>query len=179
MKKLTIVASLIAVFGTVGVAQAASTGTITFNGELTANTCDVSIDGQPTDATVILPTVSTGTLDTANRTAGDTSFMMALTNCADSTQTASAFFQAGATVDANGRLINTGTASNVSLQLLDGSSSTQQPIKIGSQEQIMNTVYNGIAGGNVSLPYIVRYFAEGATTAGTVISNVVYSIQYQ
>ncbi|CAM4097602.1 fimbrial protein [Serratia silvae] len=179
MKKLTIVASLIAVFGTVGLAQAASTGTITFNGELTANTCDVSIDGQPTDATVILPTVSTGTLNTANRTAGDTRFMMALTNCADSTQTASAFFQAGATVDSNGRLINGGTASQVSLQLLDGSSSTQEVIKIGSQDQVAKTVYNGIVGGSASLPYIVRYYAEGATTAGTVISNVVYSIQYQ
>jgi major type 1 subunit fimbrin (pilin) len=179
MKKLTIVASLIAVFGTVGMAQAASTGTITFNGELTANTCDVTIDGQQTDATVILPTVSTGTLDSANRTAGDTSFMMALENCADSTQTASAFFQAGPTVDANGRLKNGGTASNVSLQLLDGSSAVQDVINIGSQEQVGRTVYKEIVGGRVSLPYIVRYFAEDATTAGTVISNVVYSIQYQ
>ena len=59
MKKLAIAASLIAVFGTVGLAQAASTGTITFNGELTANTCDVIVDGQAANATVVLPTVST------------------------------------------------------------------------------------------------------------------------
>ncbi|CAI1121242.1 Uncharacterised protein [Serratia fonticola] len=39
MKNLTVVASLVAVFGSVGLAQAASTGTITFNGELTASTC--------------------------------------------------------------------------------------------------------------------------------------------
>ncbi|MGL4533324.1 MAG: fimbrial protein, partial [Citrobacter freundii] len=30
-----------------------------------------------------------------------------------------------------------------------------------------------------TLPYIVRYYAEAPTTAGTVVSNVVYSIQYQ
>ncbi|MGL5385917.1 MAG: fimbrial protein [Enterobacterales bacterium] len=178
MKKLTIVASLIAVFGTVGLAQAASTGTITFNGELTANTCDVAIDGQPTDATVILPTVSTGTLAAVNRTAGDTRFMMELTNCS-TTENVSAFFQAGASVDSNGRLINSGTATQVSLQLLDGSSAAQDVINIGSQDQVANTVYLATNSGAASLPYIVRYYAEGATGAGTVVSNVVYSIQYQ
>lgn len=178
MKKLTIAASLIAVFGTVGMAQAASTGTITFNGELTANTCDVTIDGQPTDATVILPTVSTGTLPDTGRTAGDTRFMMELTNCS-TTENVSAFFQAGASVDSNGRLINSGTATQVSLQLLDGSSAGLDVINIGSQDQVANTVYKATSGGAASLPYTVRYYAEGATTAGTVVSNVVYSIQYQ
>ena len=57
MKKLTIVASLVALFGSAGLAQAASTGTITFNGELTATTCDVIVDGEAADATVTLPTI--------------------------------------------------------------------------------------------------------------------------
>lgn len=178
MKKLTIVASLIAVFGTVGMAQAASTGTITFNGELTANTCDVIVDGQSADATVTLPTVSTGILDTAARTAGDTSFVLSLSNCS-STENVSAFFQAGASVDSNGRLINNGTAAQVSLQLLDGSSAALDVINIGSQEQVLNTVYNPTSSGSASLPYTVRYYAEGTTTPGTVVSNVVYAIQYQ
>ncbi|MBL5904974.1 fimbrial protein [Serratia fonticola] len=181
MKKLTIVASLIAVFGTVGMAQAASTGTITFNGELTANTCDVVVDGQQADATVILPTVSTSQLQTATRTAGDTGFVMALSNCAGTLETASAFFQAGASVDAvTGRLLNTtGGATNVSLQLLDASSPTQAVIKAGSQDQVDAMTYQDVTGGSATLPYIVRYYAEAPTTAGTVVSNVVYSIQYQ
>ncbi|MBC3218632.1 fimbrial protein [Serratia fonticola] len=181
MKKLAIAASLIAVFGTVGLAQAASTGTITFNGELTANTCDVVVDGQQADATVILPTVSTSQLQTATRTAGDTGFVMALSNCAGTLETASAFFQAGASVDAvTGRLLNTtGGATNVSLQLLDASSPTQAVIKAGSQDQVTAMTYQDVTGGSATLPYIVRYYAEAATTAGTVVSSVVYSIQYQ
>lgn len=181
MKKLAIVASLVASFGSVGLAQAASTGTITFNGELTANTCDVVVDGQDADATVVLPTVSTNQLQSVNRTAGDTGFVMALSNCTGTLETASAFFQAGASVDAvTGRLINlNGTATNVSLQLLDGSSPSQAVIKAGSQDQITAMTYQDVTGGSTTLPYIVRYYAEAATTAGTVVSNVVYSIQYQ
>ncbi|HEJ9058038.1 TPA: type 1 fimbrial protein [Serratia fonticola] len=181
MKKLAIAASLIAVFGTVGLAQAASTGTITFNGELTANTCDVVVDGQDENALVILPTVSTSQLQTATHTAGDTGFVMALSNCAGTLETASAFFQAGASVDAvTGRLLNTtGGATNVSLQLLDASSPTQAVIKAGSQDQVTAMTYQNVTGGSATLPYIVRYYAEAPTTAGTVVSSVVYSIQYQ
>jgi major type 1 subunit fimbrin (pilin) len=181
MKKLTITASLVAVFGCVGLAQAASTGTITFNGELTANTCDVIVDGQAADATVILPTIGINQLQTATRTAGDTGFVMALNNCIGTLQTASAFFQAGTTVDSvTGRLKNIGgNATNVSLQLLDGSSTSLSVIQAGNQSQKSNTVYQNVATGSANLPYIVRYYAEAPTTAGTVVSNVVYSIQYQ
>jgi major type 1 subunit fimbrin (pilin) len=181
MKNLTIVASLVAVFGSVGLAQAASTGTITFNGELTANTCQVVVDGQDADATVILPTVGISQLNAASQTAGETTFVMALNNCSGTLQTASAFFEAGASVDSvTGRLKNlTGTASNVSLQLLDASSASQAVIQAGSANQVTNTTYKDVASGSATLPYAVRYYAEGATTAGTVISNVVYSIQYQ
>ncbi|MGM0513292.1 MAG: fimbrial protein, partial [Pseudomonadota bacterium] len=99
MKKLAIVASLVAAFGSVGMAQAASTGTINFNGELTATTCDVVVDGQAADATVVLPTIGTNLLDAATKTAGETGFVMALNNCSGTLQTASAFFEAGASVD--------------------------------------------------------------------------------
>ncbi|VEI68995.1 Type-1A pilin [Serratia fonticola] len=181
MKNLTIVASLVAVFGSVGLAQAASTGTITFNGELTASTCDVVIDGQNADATVVLPTIGTNQLNSASQTAGETGFVMALNNCSGPLQTASAFFEAGASVDSvTGRLTNlSGTASNVSLQLLDGSSASREVIQAGNANQTTNTKYQDVASGSATLPYAVRYYAEGATTAGSVITNVVYSIQYQ
>lgn len=182
MKKLTIIASLVAVFGSAGLAQAANTGTINFEGELTANTCDVVVDGQTANATVVLPTISVNQLDAATLTAGDTGFVMALSNCSGTLQTASAYFQSGASVDANtGRLKNlTGDATKVSLQLLDGSSAgAAAVIKAGSQEQVNETIYQNVSGGSANLPYIVRYYAEGEATPGTVVSNVVYSIQYQ
>lgn len=181
MKKLAIVAMIAAAFGSAGSAYAASTGTITFNGLLTANTCDVVVDGQGPDATVVLPTLGTNQLDAATKTAGATSFVMALSNCSGTLETASAFFESGASVEATtGRLKNmTGTATNVSLELLDASSPSQKVIQVGNQNQVTNTTYVDISSGAANLPYAVRYYAEAATTPGTVASNVVYSIQYQ
>lgn len=181
MKKLAIVASLVASIGSTGLVQAASTGTITFNGELTATTCDVVVDGQAADATVVLPTVGINQLQSVTQTAGTTGFSMALKDCKGTLETASAFFEAGASVDqVTGRLKNmTGSATNVSLQLLDGSSTGQSVIQAGNTNQVTNTTYIDIASGSATLPYSVRYYAEAPTTAGTVVSNVVYSIQYQ
>ncbi len=179
MKKIVLSAVATAMMS-VGLAHAASTGTITFNGQLNSNTCDVVVDGQAADATVVLPTIGTNQLSSTGQTAGDTGFTMALNNCAGTLQTASAFFEAGATVDSvTGRLNNNGTATNVSLQLLDGSSPSRAVIEAGNQNQVNGNSYVNISSGSANLPYIVRYFADGATTAGTVVSSVVYSIQYQ
>ncbi|KEY56959.1 fimbrial protein [Serratia sp. DD3] len=180
MKKLAIAVSLATVLGSVNLAQAVSTGTITFNGELTANTCDVSVNGQGANATVVLPTVGTNQLTAAGQTAGRTNFNMALTNCSGTLQTASAYFEAGSSVDlATGRLKNTtGTATLVALQLRDGSSASQAVIKVGNSSQRRDTTYLDVASGSAVLPYEVEYYANGLTTAGTVVSSVVYSIQY-
>lgn len=180
MKKLAIAASIAAVLSSVSIAQAASTGTITFNGLLTATTCDVSVAGQGADATVILPTIGTNQLTSATQTAGRTGFNMALTNCAGTLQTASAFFEAGSSVDVTtGRLHNlSGTATNVELQLRDASSASQAVIQAGNTSQATNTTYVDVSSGSATLPYAVEYYATAATTAGTVVSNVVYSIQY-
>ncbi|MHA7844785.1 fimbrial protein [Serratia sp. D1N4] len=181
MKKLAIAASLTMVLGSVGMAQAASTGTITFKGELTATTCNVIVDGQAADATVILPTIGTNQLTAATQIAGRTGFAMALTECAGTLKTASAFFEAGASVDqATGHLKNMGGgATNVSLQLRDASTASQTPIQAGNSNQRVNTTYVDVATGSATLPYAVEYYADGKTTAGTVVSNVVYSIQYK
>ncbi len=181
MKKLVLAVSIITVLAGVSTAQAASTGTITFNGLLTANTCDVSVAGQTADATVVLPTISTSQLTGATQTAGRTGFDMALSNCAGTLKTASAFFESGSSVDVNtGRLLNmSGTATNVDLQLRDGTSASQAVIQAGNTNQVTNTSYVDVSSGSATLPYAVEYYAKGATTAGTVVSNVVYSIQYK
>lgn len=178
MNKSVIALSVLTTLFIAGTTHAASNGTITFNGELTATTCDVSVEGQGPDATVILPTLGVNVLDAASKTAGKTRFNMALTNCAGTLNTASAYFEDGATVNAQGRLINSGTASNVDLQLLDGSGS-RGVINVGSSEQIANTTYVDTSSGTASLPYDVQYFATAATQPGTVVSSVVYSLQYK
>ncbi|MEA5101247.1 type 1 fimbrial protein [Pantoea sp. S18] len=161
----------------------ASDGTITFNGELTASTCNVIVAGQGADATVVLPTVSTVKLANASDVAGRTGFNMALNNCSGTLKTASAFFEAGATVDTvTGRLKNmvtapNGGATNVSLQLLDGDNSNV--IQAGNQNQITKNTFADVASGSGTLSYAVEYFAEKGTTPGLVSSNVVYSIMYK
>jgi major type 1 subunit fimbrin (pilin) len=181
MKKTVIALSVVfAVMAAATSVQAASTGTITFNGKLTANTCDAVVDNQAASATVTLPDVGTNVLDVSGKTAGRTGFSIALSNCAGSLQTASAYFEAGSTVDLpSGHLKNTtGSATNVSLQLRDGSSSSQAVIKAGNSDQRAGTTYVDISSGTATMPYFVEYYADDATGAGTVVSSVVYSIQY-
>ncbi|EHX2397051.1 type 1 fimbrial protein [Salmonella enterica] len=188
MKVSAIATVLMASLGMVTLnANAASTGTITFNGEVTSNTCDVVVDGQAADATIKLPTVSTSDLASTGKTAGRTGFVMKLSNCVVQTQgkqdTVSAFFQSGPSVDlATGRLNNTvasGGAQLVSLQLLDASGN-YAPIKVGNASQVNDTQGVQVTnGGEATLPYAVEYYAEGKSGAGLVTSTVVYNLQYK
>lgn len=161
MKKLASFTSFVLLLTTASFVHSASTGTITFNGLLTANTCDVTVDGQGADATVVLPTIGINQLAAATKTAGETGFNMALSNCSGTLETASAFFESGSSVDiATGRLKNiSGSATNVSLQLLDASSPSNAVIQVGNQSQTTSTTYKDISSGSVMLPYAVRYYA--------------------
>lgn len=187
MKKTLVSLSLLAALGMgMTAANAASTGTITFNGELTDTTCDVDVNGQGADATVTLPTVSVNQLTAAGNVTGRTSFNMNLTNCVIGTEgghsKVAAFFQPGNTVDlGTGRLKNMSTdgATLVDLQLLDASGN-YSAINVGNTDQVQDTSYVDIAAdGTALLPYAVEYYANGQTTPGVVTSSVVYNLMYQ
>ena len=134
-----------------------------------------------TAATVTLPTVQASVLSATGNTAGQTAFNVGVTGCATTNQsganTVKAYFEKGANVDASGRLINTATggASNVVLQLVDGTGNA--PINVGDVAQNTGN-FVAISGGSATLPYAVRYFATGAATAGAVTSSVTYSLIY-
>ncbi|MEM0653156.1 fimbrial protein [Klebsiella huaxiensis] len=160
----------------------AADGTINFQGELVANTCDITIDGMASPATVVLPTVAAASLATAGSTAGKTQFNIGLSNCqgTTSTSTAAAFFENGSTVDTGTfNLVNTDSAGagNVQLQLLD--SVTDAEIKVGNSSQQANTSRHNISSGAVTMPYAVQYFSLGGATAGNVESQVNFSIAYE
>ncbi|MEN5283968.1 fimbrial protein [Serratia marcescens] len=175
MKKTSVIG--LALLGCVGQVQAASTGTINFNGTVTTTTCDVKLDGDV--GIVTLPTVSESELSVMSWTAGRTAFQLKLQNCQGALKTAAAFFEAGPGVDSSGHLRNlSGTAKNVVLQLREGAGSFS-PIVVGNQNQIANASYYTITNGMATLPYTVEYYAMGAATAGSVVSNVVYSLQYK
>ena len=159
----------------------ASDGTINFRGELVDSTCTVTVNGQvaPAAATVTLPTLSTKMLKAATNVAGQTGFNIELSNCTGPSTTGAAFFESGAGVDPlTNNLKNTGTATNVQLQLVDATNG--RVIRTGNFEQVANTSrILKVATGSTILPYAVQYVATGVAVAGTVLGTVTYSINYQ
>lgn len=184
MKKIAIIAAMGAAFVAAGVQ--ASTGTINFTGTVTAQTCAASVGGtgSASPATVALPVVQASALSSAAATAGRTAFQISLTGCSTATvsgaNTVKALFENGSTVDSTGRLSNTNTASgaatNVALQLVDGT--TNAAIAAGNANQNAGGYVN-ISAGAATLPYAVQYIATGTATAGSVASSVTYSLIYQ
>jgi major type 1 subunit fimbrin (pilin) len=181
MKKIALIAAMGSLFVVAG-SQAAGNGTINFTGKVVAQTCDAAVNGGTNPATVTLPTVQANVLATTGATAGQTSFNIGLTGCAATNPagagTVKAYFEKGATVNADGRLTNTVASggSNVLLELVDGNNNNA--IKAGDASQMTDN-YVAISGGKATLPYSVRYYAPGVVTAGSVTSSVTYSLIYQ
>lgn len=104
-------------------AMAVSDNTITFQGEVTDETCSVVINGNQAKPVVLLPTVSTKELTDQGKTAGPITFDIGLSGCTGSTDktTKISTVFVGNQVTSNGNLGNTGSAKNVEVQLLDTS----------------------------------------------------------
>jgi major type 1 subunit fimbrin (pilin) len=183
MKKSALVASIALLMGVSSFANAASTGTITFDGNITDNTCNVDVNGAGSDATVTLPTVSANQLVFPADVTGRTTFNMNVSGCelGNTFSRVAAYFQPGASVNRDsGRLTNIGgSAANVELQLLDVSGS-YGVINVGNTDQITSMTFVNVNGtGNATLPYAVEYYSTGDTGPGTVKSSVVYNLQYE
>ncbi|APZ68595.1 hypothetical protein LFZ43_22895 [Salmonella enterica subsp. enterica serovar Wandsworth str. SA20092095] len=182
MKKIISIAALGSVFA-VSAVQAAGNGTINFTGQVNSQTCNATVNGATggTAAAVTLPAVQADLLAAAGNTAGRTPFNVMVTGCIttnpNGASNVKAYFESGSNVDANGRLINTasGGASNILLELVDGTSNTV--LKAGDISQNTGN-FVAISGGNATLPYAVRYYATGTATAGAVTSSVTYSLIY-
>jgi major type 1 subunit fimbrin (pilin) len=156
------------------ISQAAD-GTITFQGNITAQTCKISGNGGGKDFTVTLPTVSTSSLTAAGATAGRTPFRIALTECSGSGNVAT-YFEPGPTIDTTtGQLKSNGTATNVQVGLLNNDFSK---IMLGAAQSSQNSKPIAIASGAANLDYVAQYVATGAATAGAVNSSVMYTIIY-
>jgi major type 1 subunit fimbrin (pilin) len=178
MNKLLLSAALVAGFGVAALAPrtaSAVDGQITFAGKVTSSTCTVNA-ANGASFTVTLPTVGAAALGTtAGTVAGATPFSIALTACS-ATGTVKAYFEPGSTINANGRLNNTISAtSGVDLQLLNDS---RTAINLNTQA---NTTTATIATNAATLNYYVQYYnnSAAAVTAGLVASTVNYTIQYQ
>lgn len=160
-------------------------GTVTFNGTLVDGTCSATVDsGSTADATVTLPTTNVSALTTSANVAGLTSYKITLTGagCSTSAGVAAPYYEPSlANVNTNGRLTNTGTATNVDVQLLNNSQSVID-LTADSASQTYSTATTGTNSSSVATytyPYYARYYATGTTTAGTVVGQVDYSIVYK
>ena len=160
-------------------AFAASTNTVQFKGEVNAQTCTVNINGNSTAPIVLLPTVSTGSLNAAKATAGDTKFTVNVTGCNTTDAATISTVLAGNSITTNSNLGNVGgTATNVSIQILDSDGSTALTFVNGST--VKTTSFNKTASSaTASQELSARYYAETAgVTPGTVIASAQYSISY-
>lgn len=157
-------------------------GTIKINGLITNTTCSVSVNGGNNNATVTLPTVSASSLAVAGATTGTTPFTISLSKCAGtSLKTARTYFEPGSYVDSpSGRLnINSAeqnAATNVQVQLLNAS---RNAIVAGASANNSQNIPVDISSGNGKLNYFAQYYATGTATAGSVTTQVDYTIVYE
>jgi len=152
---------------------AAFNGVITINGEVTAGTCAIAVNGGTASATVTLPTVSTNALGSIGQTAGATGFNLALTSC-PTTGSVRAYFENIGVEQTTGNLSNKAVASggknpaqNVEVQILSANST---PIDLRTNDFS--------ATGGATLYYSAQYIATGAVGAGLVSADLIYSLDY-
>ncbi|WP_058911635.1 fimbrial protein [Entomohabitans teleogrylli] len=157
----------------------ASDNTITFMGEVTDETCSVSVNGTDAAPVVLLPTVTATALN-GSQTAGQTTFDIGVTGCTGTSDPAgvqiSTVFVGNNVSATTGNLLNSGDADDVEIQILDTSDT----------EIDFRNVFNG--GGDLSLAtdetsatatYTAQYYSAGTATTGTVQASLQYAVSYQ
>lgn len=161
-------------------ALAASSNTIQFQGEVADQTCNVTINGNASVPTVLLPTVPKSQLATAAATAGQTPFTIGVSGCTAPTGSALAIktiFVANNITSAK-NMGNTGTATNVALRLVDPKAPTVALDLTGATGSPGLSV--AVGKTSATYDYAVQYIAEAAgATSGTVLGSVQYSVSYQ
>ncbi|HEX7349199.1 MAG TPA: type 1 fimbrial protein [Rhodanobacteraceae bacterium] len=188
LKPTLLAASLALATGALALAPAAfaADGTITINGQVVSATCNISFNGgtaaaAPVNGTVTLPPVSTTTLGAPGDTGGAMPFSVGISGCTDEAgKTMVAVFSGNNINTTDGNLTTaTGGASNVEVQLANAASpTTGLKLNLGEGNQ-------GVTGatvdssGNATASFIAQYYATGAATAGTVTTNVDYTLVYE
>ncbi|KTS29385.1 fimbrial protein [Pantoea stewartii] len=160
-----------------GQALADSANTINFKGEVSDETCSVSVNGNESAPVVLMPTVGVNELLKTGDIAGKTDFTVAISGCTGSTNSTrvSTIF-IGNNVSTTGNLKSNGSAENVEVQLLDTE----------GKEINLTGGYDGngdltLSPGETekSATYSAQYYATNSATAGTVSASLQYAVTYQ
>lgn len=193
MKKILLVASIASAMSLANVANAATGGTITFNGKISDQTCQVVLNGgSSATGSVKLPTVPKSALAATNNTAGQTPFSLDLTGCTSATTAfgVTAYFPDNSTNTdtATSTLKNLETggtaATNVGLELLhEAVAGTKSVVPLGKAISDTGYKYTTVAANatTAKMQYHVQYKNNGsaAATAGLVRGVAVYELAYE
>jgi len=163
----------------VGIASTAvaSQGQVTFNGQLTNDTCVIKAGDE--NKVVTLPRISTSTLSASGRIAGSTMFTIAIEKCSTGISSAAAHWETTNmnpdTGNARNQATGTTAATNVDVQLLDRDGTTV--LRLGSRGAPIAVSGTGDARG-ATLNYGGQYYSFGAATAGTVTAVARFTLAY-
>jgi len=175
MNKRIIFIGIIIGMSSVTSAFAASDNTITFQGEVTDQTCAVTVNGNDVSPVVLLPTVSTSDFSSST-TAGATTFEVGVSGCATETadRTLSTVF-IGNQITTSGNLGNTGTAKNVEIQILD---KARAVIDFTSNFTGNGDLMLTAGETSASAGYTAQYYTTGTPTVGDVSASLQYAVSY-
>ena len=158
-------------------ALAASPNTVTFKGQVNAQTCSVSINGNSKSPIVLMPTVSSRTLTNRGSIAGETPFTIEVSGCAVAhvDMPIKTMF-IGNDVTSAGHLSNVGTAANVQVELLDKAGGAA--VRLNGATPVKGLVLRH-GTTSASHEFAARYISEeGGAKPGTVSASAQYSLDY-
>lgn len=167
---------VIGAFMTIGVMQGAvAADTITFTGAVDSNTCTVDV-GSSASPKITLPTVGAGSLTAAGKTAGATPFSINIKGCSQTADDVAVRFTAHNPDGANlGVSSATGSATNISIQLLNGSAGSS-PLVFNNG--IATTAKQTTSSGTTTYNMTAQYYAKDQVTAGSVTAVADYEVIY-
>lgn len=174
MKKRLLATSMIVALALPIPATMAANGTITFTGDISNTTCNISVNGRNSSTTIVFEPISASALSKAGEVANELPVTMTLTNCQNPTENVRALFDSTETDSITGNLKNKGSAANVQVQLMDNS---RKPIKLGDGSQVNGPSFK-IVDDMATLNYFARYYATDKVEAGDVTTAVNYSLSY-
>jgi len=172
-------------------AQALAQVNFTIEGEIKDVTCTPTLTGSKYSGTTLkLDPVDLADLDTAGKTAGDTTINFAFNNCAMSTNNSNMWVHfTSATVDGAGRIIPSSGTGWVRFEVRDVTSGGTMGnlVQVGGTAGTQPTSGQGTAAPftgsypsrSVSKSYIVRYYAKAQVTqAGDLTAQMTYTVRY-
>lgn len=165
----------------VGNLALAGSNAIVFFGEVTKQTCEITINGEFSNPIVLLPTVSATELALPYSVAKETAFTLGLSGC-DGAAFSSYTLFTGNNVGYLGTLNNLATngATNVGLQLKNRPGGYEIDVtnfQYASREPGVSLAPGETEG---SWTYAVQYISiDGGATPGRVLGTVQYAVSYE